>query len=64
MKFYNLMKEHENDLARIIVGLCVFIIEACLHSGIDPREWQDIGRGEGGYRSKDSQSYTPCDDHH
>jgi hypothetical protein len=37
------MKEHENDLARIIVSLCIFIVEACLHSGTDPREWQDTG---------------------
>lgn len=28
MKFYSLMKEHENDLARIIVSPSTFIVEA------------------------------------
>lgn len=27
MKFYSLMKEHENDLARIIVSPNTFIVE-------------------------------------
>jgi hypothetical protein len=26
MKFHGLMKEHENDLARIIVSPCIFIV--------------------------------------
>jgi hypothetical protein len=33
MKFYSLMKEHENDLARIIVSPNSFIVEAPLHTG-------------------------------
>jgi hypothetical protein len=28
MKFYSLMKEHENDLARIIVSPNTFIVES------------------------------------
>lgn len=32
MKFFSLMKEHENDLARIIVSPNTFIIEARSHS--------------------------------
>jgi hypothetical protein len=38
MKFYALMKEHENDLARIIVSPCIFIVEAYIHSGIQTLE--------------------------
>ena len=55
MKFYNLMKEHENDLARIIVSPCVSIVEACngcmfTFWDTDPREWQDTGRCKGEYQ--------------
>jgi hypothetical protein len=32
MKFYGLMKEHENDLARIIVSPNTFIVGARSHS--------------------------------
>jgi hypothetical protein len=32
MKFYSLMKEHENDLARITVSPDTFIVEARSHS--------------------------------
>ena len=50
MKFYNLMREHEDDLARIIVSPCLFVLKACSHApGIDPRKWQDSCRSEGGY---------------
>lgn len=32
MKFYNLMREHEDDLARIIVGPNIFVANACLYT--------------------------------
>jgi acyl-CoA reductase-like NAD-dependent aldehyde dehydrogenase len=50
MKFYNLMKEHEDDLARIIVGPCIFVINACLYPRTDPREWKDLCRSKGRYQ--------------
>jgi len=49
MKFYNLMREHDDDLARIIVSPCIFVVKACSHPGIDPRKWQDSCRSESGY---------------
>jgi hypothetical protein len=49
MKFYSLMKEHESDLARIIVSPNTFVVEARSHPRSDPREWQSIGGSEGGY---------------
>ena len=59
MKFYNLMRGHEDDLARIIVSPCVFIVKACSHPTADPREWQDLGRSEGGYQRM-LRDYTTC----
>lgn len=65
MKFYNLMKEHEDDLARIIVSPCVFIIKSLfvLPDDTDPREWQDTGRSKGGYY-RILKDFTICDSYH
>lgn len=38
MKFYSLMKEHENDLARMIVSPSTFIVEARSHSRLQTLE--------------------------
>jgi len=38
MKFYNMMKEHEDDLSRIIVSHCMFMVGLRSHSGTQTLE--------------------------
>jgi hypothetical protein len=65
MKFYSLMKEHENDLARIMVSPCIFIVEACLHSGQTLENGKTLAEAKVGANRRSVLSVnTPCDGHH